>query len=59
LQLRIEQAKTLLAQGMPVAHVAYEVGFVDQSHLTHRFKNITGITPKQYAKGHYYTRKSR
>jgi AraC-like DNA-binding protein len=59
LQIRIERAKTLLAQGMPVAQVAYEVGFVDQSHLTHRFKNITGITPKQYAKGHYYTRKSR
>jgi AraC-like DNA-binding protein len=58
LQIRIEKAKQLLAQGMPVAQVAYEVGFVDQSHLTHRFKLITGITPKQYAIGHYCTRKS-
>jgi AraC-like DNA-binding protein len=55
LQVRIERAKKLLAAGIPVAEVAYETGFTDQSHLTHRFKNITGITPKQYALGHFFT----
>ena len=58
LQIRIERAKQLLAQGMPIAQVAYEVGFADQSHLTRRFKRITGITPRQYAIGHYRSRKS-
>ena len=56
LQLRIEQAKQLLATGLPVAYVAQEVGFTDQSHLTRHFKSFTGLTPKQYARGHYRTR---
>jgi AraC-like DNA-binding protein len=47
-QIRIERAKTLLAQGWPVAQVAAETGFADQSHLTKRFKGIVGVAPGQY-----------
>ena len=53
IQIRIKHAKKLLAKKMPVVQVAYEMGFSDQSHLTRHFKSITGITPKQYAIGHY------
>ena len=45
---RIVVAKQLLAAGHSIAEVAYETGFVDQSHLTNRFKNIVGVTPGQY-----------
>jgi AraC-like DNA-binding protein len=55
LQLRIKQAKQLLATGLPAAYVAQEVGFTDQSHLIRHFKSFTGLTPKQYATGHYRT----
>jgi AraC-like DNA-binding protein len=41
--LRLERAKTLLAQGKPVAQVALEVGFTDQSHLTKRFRQHLGL----------------
>ncbi len=49
-QVRINRAKTLLSQGWPITEVAFEVGFVDQSHLTRRFKRILGMTPAQYRK---------
>ena len=53
IQTRIKHAKKLLAKKMPVVQVAYEMGFSDQSHLTRHFKSFTGITPRQYAIGHY------
>jgi AraC-like DNA-binding protein len=49
-QTRVKQAKTLLGRGWPIAQVACEVGFADQSHLTRRFKRVVGITPGQYRK---------
>jgi AraC-like DNA-binding protein len=49
-QVRVERAKKLLCEGMPIAEVALETGFVDQSHLTKRFKRLVGFTPKQFAK---------
>lgn len=55
-QVRVEQARRLLAGACPVAQVALETGFVDQSHLTNRFKRIVGVTPKQFAKGQLHTR---
>lgn len=45
---RIHVAKLLLLAGYPIARVAYETGFVDQSHLTNRFRKIVGVTPGQY-----------
>jgi AraC-like DNA-binding protein len=50
-QLRVARAKLLLSDGMPIAIVASEVGFTDQSHLTRHFKRIVGVTPGQFARG--------
>jgi AraC-like DNA-binding protein len=48
-QLRLDQARRLLAVGKSPADVALAVGFYDQSHLIKHFKRIYGITPGQYA----------
>jgi AraC-like DNA-binding protein len=50
-QQRVAHAKTLLARGMPISQVAFEAGFVDQSHLTRHFKRQVGVTPGQYLLG--------
>jgi AraC-like DNA-binding protein len=47
--VRIRQAQRLIELGRPLAEVAGEVGFSSQCHLTHRFKQIIGVTPGQYA----------
>lgn len=48
-QLRLDQAKRLLAAGKSPIDVALAVGFYDQSHLIKHFKRAYGITPGQYA----------
>ncbi|MFC4917408.1 AraC family transcriptional regulator [Bradyrhizobium sp. WYCCWR 13022] len=45
---RVARGADLLLQGEPAAQVAYEVGFVDQSHFTKHFKRVHGVTPKRY-----------
>lgn len=50
-QVRVGRAMKLLSRGLPIASVALETGFVDQSHLTSRFRRIVGVTPKQFALG--------
>lgn len=47
-QLRVELAKTLLARGLPIAQVAVQAGFSDQSHLNRVFRRYAGATPGQY-----------
>jgi AraC-like DNA-binding protein len=47
--VRIRRAQRLIEAGKPLAEVAVETGFSSQSHLTHRFKQIIGVTPGQYA----------
>jgi AraC-like DNA-binding protein len=49
--IRIARAKALLLRGRPIAQIALETGFVDQSHFTRQFKRQVGITPGQYAPG--------
>jgi AraC family transcriptional regulator len=45
-RLRIAQACQLLSDAATrIADIAADCGFVDQSHLTRVFKNITGMTP--------------
>jgi AraC-like DNA-binding protein len=47
--VRIRRAQRLIETGKPLAEVAVETGFSSQSHLTHRFKQIIGVTPGHYA----------
>lgn len=46
--VRIRKALEFLENGQSLASAALSAGYVDQSHLTHRFKRSLGITPGQY-----------
>ena len=46
---RIEYAKTLLASGERVIDTCYECGFSSERNFARRFKEIAGVTPKEYA----------
>lgn len=48
LLVRIGRAQQALRAGLPAADVAAEQGFVDQSHFTRHFKQLVGVTPRQY-----------
>lgn len=48
--IRIEKAKKLLEQPVPLIEASSQAGFTDQSHFTRFFKDFTGLTPKQYQK---------
>jgi len=48
LQQRVDRAKARLTAGQPIAQVALEAGFVDQSHFTNTFRRFVGATPRQY-----------
>jgi len=50
-QVRIRHAKQLLLAGASAAQVAVDVGFVDQSHFTRRFKRSVGISPLAWVRG--------
>lgn len=51
IQLRVVWAARLLRLGRPLAEVAADTGFADQSHLTRRFKTVVGVTPGSYREG--------
>ena len=42
--------ESLKHQSQPLAHVALELGFSSQSHFTHVFSGLTGMTPAKYQK---------
>lgn len=46
--LQIEEAKRLMLAGRRPSEAARDAGFSHQSHLTSRFKSVTGATPKQW-----------
>jgi AraC family transcriptional regulator len=48
-RLRMERARELIGQGMPLAQVAGACGFAGQSHFAKRFKEVVGVTPGRYA----------
>jgi AraC family transcriptional regulator len=49
LRQRIERAQRLLqGRDVPLARVAVESGFANQSHLTQAFKRYLGLTPRAY-----------
>lgn len=46
IQKRVERARKLLVSGTDsIAHVALQVGFYDQSHLTRQMRRVLGICP--------------
>lgn len=47
-QRRIHEAKRLILAGMPLAEVASDLSFADQSHLTRHFQTLVGIAPGRY-----------
>lgn len=48
-RLRLEwSADRLLEDGRPIASIALEAGFSDQSHFTRAFKRYVGLTPGEY-----------
>lgn len=51
-QLRLQVARRLLREGMPIADVALECGFADQAHLGRQFKMSYGFTPGSLGIGH-------
>lgn len=49
LRQRVERAQHLLKKtNAPLAHIALESGFANQSHLTRIFKRYLGLTPRGY-----------
>jgi AraC-like DNA-binding protein len=48
LQMRVNLARRLLAEGEAIANVAAAAGFADQSHFTREFKKSVGTTPQKY-----------
>jgi AraC family transcriptional regulator len=46
--LRLEWARGEIARGIPLAAVAAQAGFADQSHFTKAFAKATGVTPSAY-----------
>jgi len=52
LDLRINRARELLRQtALPLADIALQCGFADQSHFSRCFKERTAVTPGQYRGG--------
>ena len=48
-QLRIERARRCLTESdIPLAEIALQVGYSDQSHFATAFKRLTGFTPSRF-----------
>jgi AraC-like DNA-binding protein len=51
--VRVRAARRLLTEtDAPLATIAAQTGFTDQSHFTRRFRQTTGLTPAEYRR-HY------
>jgi AraC family transcriptional regulator len=49
MELQIQEAKRLLAQGLQPHQVAVLLGFGTSSHFGNRFRSTTGMTPTEWA----------
>ena len=45
---RVERAKQLLQGDVSLTEVAARTGFSDQSHFSHHFKRLVGVTPGRF-----------
>jgi AraC-like DNA-binding protein len=50
--VRVREAQKLIRGGHGLAAIAHRVGFTDQSHFTHRFRRLVGVTPGRFADGY-------
>ncbi|MDL2263562.1 AraC family transcriptional regulator [Synergistaceae bacterium OttesenSCG-928-I11] len=50
-QLKVNAARKMLAAGVPMLWLTYELGFTDQSHFSKTFSKLTGVSPLRYASG--------
>lgn len=48
---RIDAAKKMMRQDLPLTEIALAAGFYDQSHFIHIFKEYVGVTPGEYRAG--------
>ena len=46
---RLQSARRMIAAGEPLAQIAVEVGFSDQSHFIRQFKKAFGMTPGRWS----------
>lgn len=46
---RVAEARVRLLDGVPIAQLALDLGYADQSHLTRQFQRIVGVSPRRYA----------
>ncbi|QXZ09650.1 AraC family transcriptional regulator [Comamonas sp. Y33R10-2] len=53
LNLRLNAARHLLAQGQSLAAVAQQMGFADQAHMQRAFKAHHALTPGNYAQANH------
>ncbi len=47
-ELRLSAALQALSTAMPLADLAHDLGFADQSHMSRQIKTATGLTPSQF-----------
>lgn len=45
---RLNQAKQMITEQLPLADIALACGFADQAHFSRQFKAAFGLTPKQW-----------
>lgn len=50
LAARLHQARRLILAGLPIAEVATDVGFADQSHLNRAFRRLMGVPPGRWVR---------
>ena len=49
---RVHEAKRLLRTGgIPLATIATDLGYFDQSHFKRAFRSVTGLRPQEYLNG--------
>ena len=58
-QIRLEKAKILLQQNIPVGEVCFQVGFESIPSFIHLFKKKENITPYEYTKRHIRVEKEK
>lgn len=46
---QLDRARRMIAGGLPLAEVALDAGFADQSHMSRMFKRAYGLTPAKWA----------